>query len=104
MDNHIQISYNSLINKVKLYKKNLSRENKEITEKIRLYPFVQQKKFYYGDEQIIQLLCDSLARVSNSVYSSNNSINDGLSKVLAIYFETSEKPGNSRNFQTFLLN
>ena len=103
LNNHIQISYTSLINKVKLYKKNLSRENKQITEQIRLYPFVHQKKFYYGEKTIVQLLCDSLARVSNSFYSSNNSRNDGLSKVLAKYLETTDKPGNSRNFLTFLL-
>jgi hypothetical protein len=100
MNNLIQIGNDSLINKIKLYKKNLTRENQEIIEKTRLYPFVQQKKFYYGDEQIKQLLCDSLARVSNSFFSSNNSKND-LSKVLAIYVETSDKPGNSKNFNLF---
>jgi hypothetical protein len=45
-----------------------------------------------------------LTHVSNSFYSSINSRNDCLSKVLAIYFETTDKPGNSRNFQSFLLN
>ena len=51
LNNHIQISYTSLINKVKLYKKNLSRENKQISEQIRLYPFVHQKKFIMEKKQ-----------------------------------------------------
>jgi hypothetical protein len=93
--NSIQSGYQNLTNKVKVYKKQLANSDKDMIEKTRFYPFVEQKKFYFEEKMIIKLLVDSLARVTNSFHKDLDS-EDGLTLVLAIYFKSSFEEFNSK--------
>jgi hypothetical protein len=95
----MQNAYENLVCAVKAYKGRLSRENKDIIDILRLYPIIEPKKFDYGEDTIIKILNDSLARVANSFYPVGSK---DLTKVLAVFLETS-KISSESNVTKYIL-
>jgi hypothetical protein len=73
-----------LVLEVKAYRDRmivLEKSNElKIVEIMRLYPIIEQKKYFYNEKFILKLLSDSIARVTNCFLNTKRS----TTKVLAI--------------------